>query len=150
MLDSFQRLCSNYDFFYISSYVTNHLNLQLLYLVSCREGAFHVVLGHFSEESSHIITELHSHPRSLFLYLKTLIEFHLFGTLDLSNLSKDDTMNPLNGRQVKDHSEGVRDYLENISKFPKFMREKPIHVPDDLIELYLEVSFYTNAFAWLD
>ncbi|QCE02488.1 Vacuolar protein sorting-associated protein 8 [Vigna unguiculata] len=104
-----------------------------------REGAFHVVLSHFSEESSHIITELHSHPRSLFLYLKTLIEFHLFGTLDLSNLSKDDTMNPLNGRQVKDHSEGVRDYLENISKFPKFMREKPIHVPDDLIELYLEL-----------
>lgn len=59
-------------------------------------------------------------------------------------------MNPLNGRQVKDHSEGVRDYLENISNFPKFMREKPIHVPDDLIELYLEVSFYTNAFACLD
>jgi len=135
---------------YISIYVTRHLNLHLLYLVACREGAFHMVISHFSEESSHIITELHSHPRSLFLYLKTLIELHLFGTLDLSNLRKDDTVNPLNGRQVKDHPEGVRDYLENISNFPKYMREKPIHVPDDLIELYLEVSFCTNSFTCED
>ncbi|RDY08694.1 Vacuolar protein sorting-associated protein 8-like protein, partial [Mucuna pruriens] len=104
-----------------------------------REGAFHMVISHFSDESSHIINGLHSHPRSLFLYLKTLIELHLFGTLDLSNLRKDDTMNPLNGKQVKGHLQGVRDYLENISNFPKYMRENPIHVPDDLIELYLEL-----------
>ncbi|TKY64154.1 Vacuolar protein sorting-associated protein 8-like [Spatholobus suberectus] len=104
-----------------------------------REGAFHMVISHFSDESSRIITDLHSHPRSLFLYLKTLIELHLFGTLDLSNLRKDDTTNPLNGRQVKDHPQGVKDYLENISNFPKYMRENPIHVPDDLIELYLEL-----------
>ncbi|KAG5009010.1 hypothetical protein JHK87_017525 [Glycine soja] len=104
-----------------------------------REGAFHMVISHFSNESSRIITDLHCHPRSLFLYLKTLIELHLFGTLDLSNLRKDGTMNPLNGRQVKDHPQGVRDYLENISNFPKYMRENPIRVPDDLIELYLEL-----------
>ena len=116
-------------------------------MIACREGAFHMVISHFSNESSRIITDLHCHPRSLFLYLKTLIELHLFGTLDLSNLRKDGTMNPLNGRQVKDHPQGVRDYLENISNFPKYMRENPIRVPDDLIELYLEVSFCTNAFV---
>ncbi|XP_061336462.1 uncharacterized protein LOC133283598 isoform X2 [Gastrolobium bilobum] len=104
-----------------------------------REGAFHMVITHFSDESSHIITELHSHPKSLFLYLKTLVELHLFGTLDLSNLRKDDIMNPPNGKQVKDHPHGVSDYLENISNFPKYMRENPIHVPDDIIELYVEL-----------
>ncbi|KAK7389741.1 hypothetical protein VNO78_25031 [Psophocarpus tetragonolobus] len=105
-----------------------------------REGAFHMVQSHFRDESSRIITELDSHQRSLFLYLKTLIELHLFGTLDLSNLRKDDTLHALNGRQVKDHSQQeVRDYLENISNFPKYMRENPINVPDDLIELYLEL-----------
>ncbi|XP_004514922.1 uncharacterized protein [Cicer arietinum] len=104
-----------------------------------REGAFHMVIRHFSDESSHIISKLHSHPRSLFLYLKTLIELHLFGTLDLSNLRKDDITNSPNGKQIKDHSQGVHDYLENISNFPKYMRENPSHVPDDLIELYLEL-----------
>lgn len=106
-----------------------------------------MVISHFSDESSRIITELHSHPKSLFLYLKTLIELHLFGTLDLSNLRKDDIMNLPNGKQVKDPQQGVRDYLENISNFPKYMRENPLNVPDDLIELYLEVSLCTDVFA---
>lgn len=106
-----------------------------------------MVIRHFSDESSHIISKLRSHPRSLFLYLKTLIELHLFGTLDLSNLRKDDITNSPNGKQIKDHSQGVHDYLENISNFPKYMRENPSHVPDDLIELYLEVSFCTDVFA---
>ncbi|CAJ2663156.1 unnamed protein product [Trifolium pratense] len=104
-----------------------------------REGAFHMVTRHFSDESSHIITKLHSHPRSLFLYLKTLIELHLFGTLDLSGLTKDVITNPPNVKQVKDPPQGIHDYLENISDFPKHMRENPSHVPDDLIELYLEL-----------
>ncbi|KAK7275442.1 hypothetical protein RIF29_16559 [Crotalaria pallida] len=103
-----------------------------------REGAFHMVISHYGDESSCIINELHSHRRSLFLYLKTLIELHLFGSLDLSNLRKDDIMNPPNGKQVKD-PQGLGDYLENISNFPKYIRENPIQVPDDLIELYLEL-----------
>jgi hypothetical protein len=107
-----------------------------------------MVTRHFSDESSHIITKLHSHPRSLFLYLKTLIELHLFGTLDLSGLTKDIITNPPNGKQVKDPPQGIHDYLENISDFPKYMRENPSHVPDDLIELYLKVSFCTTVFAW--
>lgn len=102
-----------------------------------------MVTRHFSDESSHVITKLHSHPRSLFLYLKTLIELHLFGTLDLSHLTKGVITNPPNGKQVKDPPPGIHDYLENISDFPKYMRENPSHVPDDLIELYLEVSFCT-------
>lgn len=107
-----------------------------------------MVTSHFSDESSHIITELHSHRRSLFLYLKTLIELHLFGTLDLSSLRKHDIMNPPNVKQVKDRPQELSDYLENISNFPKYIRDNPIHVPDDLIELYLEVSSFTNVFAW--
>ncbi|XP_058763100.1 uncharacterized protein LOC131636503 isoform X1 [Vicia villosa] len=104
-----------------------------------REGAFHLVTRHFTDESSHIITKLHSHRRSLFLYLKTLIELHLFGTLDLSNLTKDVFTNHPNGKQDKDLPQGIHDYLENISDFPKYMRENPSHVPDDLIERYLEL-----------
>ncbi|OIW02356.1 hypothetical protein TanjilG_08503 [Lupinus angustifolius] len=104
-----------------------------------REGTFHMVISHFSDESAHILTELHSHRRSLFLYLKTLIELHLFGTLDLSKLRRDHIMNPCNDKQVKDYHQGLSDYLENISNFPKYIRENPIHVPDDLIELYLEL-----------
>ncbi|MED6196098.1 hypothetical protein PIB30_044081 [Stylosanthes scabra] len=101
-----------------------------------REGTFHMVISHFSDENSRIITELHSHPRSLFLYLKTLIELHLFGTLDLSNLRKGNLSNEKLG---KDDSQGLSEYIENISNFPKYIRENPIHVPDDLIELYLEL-----------
>ncbi|RYR24196.1 hypothetical protein Ahy_B02g057703 isoform A [Arachis hypogaea] len=106
-----------------------------------RQGTFHMVISHFSDENSRIITELHSHPRSLFLYLKTLIELHLFGTLDLSNLRKG---NLSNEKPVKDDSQVLSDYIENISNFPKYIRENPIHVPDDLIELYLEASTCTN------
>ncbi|KAI4355307.1 hypothetical protein L6164_004095 [Bauhinia variegata] len=104
-----------------------------------REGAFHMVISHFIDENSRIISELHSHPRSLFLYLKTLIEVHLSGTLDFSKLRKDSIMNVPNGTCVKDHAQGLDAYLENISNFPKYIRESPLHVTDDLIELYLEL-----------
>ncbi|KAI4328979.1 hypothetical protein L6164_021289 [Bauhinia variegata] len=104
-----------------------------------REGAFHMVINHFIDDNSRIISELHSHPRSLFLYLKTLIEVHLSGTLDFSKLRKDDIMDVANGKCAKDHPEGLDAYLETISNFPKYIRENPVHVTDDLIELYLEL-----------
>ncbi|XP_054783316.1 uncharacterized protein LOC129290548 isoform X2 [Prosopis cineraria] len=104
-----------------------------------REGTFLMVISHFSDESSHIITELHSHRRSLFLYLKTLVEVHLSGTLDLSKFRKDDIVAAPSGKQDKDHPQGVDAYLDILSNFPKYIRESPIHVTDDLIELYLEL-----------
>ncbi|KAK3004785.1 hypothetical protein RJ639_020124, partial [Escallonia herrerae] len=40
----------------------------------CREATFFLVLDHFNGDSQHILSELHSHPESLFLYLKTVVE----------------------------------------------------------------------------
>lgn len=47
---------------------------------------------------------------------------------------------------MKDKSEGLEAYLERISDFPKFLRNNPVHVTDDMIELYLEVSTSTIIF----
>lgn len=94
-----------------------------------------MVIDHFTiEEGSHILSKLRSHPKSLFLYLKTVIEVHLSGTLDFSSLRKDDLV------RVKDQSKAVEAYLERISDFPKLLRSNPVNVTDDMIELYLEVS----------
>ncbi|XP_008229220.1 PREDICTED: vacuolar protein sorting-associated protein 8 homolog [Prunus mume] len=99
-----------------------------------REGTFVLVIDHFtSEEGSHILSELRSHPKSLFLYLKTVIEVHLSGTLDFSSLRKDDLV------RVKDQSKAVEAYLERICDFPKLLRNNPVNVTDDMIELYLEL-----------
>ncbi|XP_015888913.3 uncharacterized protein LOC107423794 [Ziziphus jujuba] len=98
-----------------------------------REGAFFLVVDHLSNESSHILSELRSHPRSLFLYLKTAIEVHLSGTLNFYNLEK------VNIESVKNKSKGLEAYLERISDFPRFLRNNPVQVTDDMIELYLEL-----------
>ncbi|KAL5572209.1 hypothetical protein UlMin_021806 [Ulmus minor] len=98
-----------------------------------REGTFFLVTDHFSNEGSHILSELRSHPKSLFLYLKTAVEVHLSGTLNFDNLKKDDLMS------VNNTSEGLEAYLERISEFPKFLRNNPVHVTDDMTELYLEL-----------
>ncbi|KAM1019622.1 hypothetical protein ACFX13_041699 [Malus domestica] len=105
---------------------------ELFYLN--REGTFFLVIDHFTiEEGSHILSKLRSHPKSLFLYLKTVIEVHLSGTLDFSSLRKDDLV------RVKDQSKAVEAYLERISDFPKLLRSNPVNVTDDMIELYLEL-----------
>lgn len=92
-------------------------------------------MDHFtSEEGSHILSELRSHPRSLFLYLKTVIEVHLSATLNFSSLRNDNLMG------VKDQTKGVEAFLERVANFPKLLRDNPVNVTDDMIELYLEVS----------
>ncbi|KAJ6878484.1 hypothetical protein NC652_032103 [Populus alba x Populus x berolinensis] len=85
------------------------------------------------------IPELLVLSRVFFLYLKTVIEVHLSGTLDFSNLKKADDIDVADGRRVKDQSKGLTAYLERISDFPKFMRNNPVHVNDDMIELYFEL-----------
>ncbi|KAM3016981.1 hypothetical protein FF2_000930 [Malus domestica] len=105
---------------------------ELFYLN--REGTFFLVIDHFTiEEGSHMLSKLRSHPISLFLYLKTVIEVHLSGTLVLSSLTRDDHV------RVKDQSKAVEAYLERISDFPKLLRSNPVNVTDDMIELYLEL-----------
>ncbi|KAK4578132.1 hypothetical protein RGQ29_028320 [Quercus rubra] len=104
-----------------------------------REGTFLLFIGHFNKEGLHILSELRSHPRSLFLYLKTVIEVHLSGTLNFSSLRRDDFVDPSDGIRLKDQSKGLEAYLEKISDFPKLMRNDPVEVTDDMIELYLEL-----------
>lgn len=101
-----------------------------------------MVTDHFNEEGSHILSELRSRPKSLFLYLKTVIEIHLSGTLDFSYLRKDEPVDVSGGRRMKDQSKELEAYFEQISGFPKLLRSNPLHVTDDMIELYLEVSTF--------
>ncbi|TXG63103.1 hypothetical protein EZV62_010097 [Acer yangbiense] len=104
-----------------------------------REGTFFLVIDQFNNEASHILSELSSHPKSLFLYLKTVFEVHLHGTLNLSCLRKDDIMNIANGKRVKNESKGPEAYISRISDFPKLLRSNPVQVTDDMIEQYLEL-----------
>lgn len=108
-------------------------------LILCREGSYLLVIDHFNKESSHIPSELRSHPRSLFLFLKTVIEVHLSGTLNFSYLRQDDFVDSFDGKNVKDQSKGLHDYLDKVSDFPKVPRNNPVEVTDEMIELYLEV-----------
>ena len=77
-------------------------------MIRFREGTFYLVIDHFSNEGSHILSELRAHPKSLFLYLKTAIEIHLSGTLNFDHLRKDDIMS------MKNKSEGLEAYLERL------------------------------------
>ena len=116
------------------------------FFILCREGTFFLVIDHFSKEGLHILSELRSHPRSLFLYLKTVIEVHLSGTINFSYLRRDDFVDSSDGIRLKDQSKGLEAYLDKISDFPKFLRNDPVEVTDDMIELYLEVSTCTTIF----
>ncbi|KAJ4847458.1 hypothetical protein Tsubulata_019162 [Turnera subulata] len=102
-----------------------------------REATFFLVINDFSLESPKILSELRSHPKSLFLYLKTAIEVHLSGNLDFSHLWKEGEEGISSGRI--DLSEVLKSYLERISDFPKYIRNNPVHLTDDLIELYFEL-----------
>lgn len=104
-----------------------------------REGTFFLVLDHFNKESLHILSELNASPKSLFLYSKTMIEVHLSGTLNFSTLSKDDNVEVLCGRRVKDQSDRLEAYLKRISDFQKLLRNNPVHVTDEMIEIYFEL-----------
>ncbi|KAJ4963919.1 hypothetical protein NE237_023858 [Protea cynaroides] len=104
-----------------------------------REGTFFLVVDHFNKESHHILSELRSHPKSLFLYLKTTIDVYLSGTLDFSSLEKGGQLDLPNGRRMKDQSNEVEAYLARISEFPKLLRHDPVLVTDEIIELYLEL-----------
>ncbi|KAJ6328871.1 hypothetical protein OIU77_010536 [Salix suchowensis] len=84
------------------------------------------------------ISELLVLSREGTLFL-TVMEVHLSGTLDFSNLKKADDIDVADARRVKDQTKRLAAYLERISDFPKFMRNNPVHVNDDMIELYFEL-----------
>ena len=95
-----------------------------------------MVIDHFNNDVSNILSQLRNHPRSLFLYLKTLIEVHLSGSPDFSCLKKDDNLG------VNYSTKGMDDYLQKLSDFPKYLSNNPVDVTDDIIELYVEVCIY--------
>ncbi|XP_022144189.1 vacuolar protein sorting-associated protein 8 homolog [Momordica charantia] len=98
-----------------------------------REGTFFLVIDHFNNDASDILSQLRTHPRSLFLYLKTLIEVHLSGSLNFSCLRKDDIFG------LNYSTKGLDDYLRKLSDFPKYLSNNPVDVTDDIIELYVEL-----------
>ncbi|KAJ8626194.1 hypothetical protein MRB53_019501 [Persea americana] len=104
-----------------------------------REGTVFLIIDQFSKESDHILSELQSHPKSLFLYLKTVIEVHLSGTLNFSSLERGDALDVTYAKQMKDQSDEHKAYMERVSNFPKLLRHNSIHVTDEMAELYLEL-----------
>ncbi|XP_055810838.1 uncharacterized protein LOC129880699 isoform X2 [Solanum dulcamara] len=102
-----------------------------------REGTFLLIVNHFGEESDYILDQLRSNPESLFVYLKTLIEVHSTGTLNFSSLRKDNASDFPSGRKKKHMSSEV--YLETLSDLPKLLQNYPIHITDEMTELYIEL-----------
>lgn len=102
-----------------------------------REGTFFLIVNHFREESDYIMSQLQSNPESLFLYLKTLIEVHSTGTLNFSSLRKDNASDFPSGRKKQHMSSEV--YLETLSDLPKLLQNYPIHITDEMTELYIEL-----------
>lgn len=115
-------------------------------LLFFREGTFFLVMDHFGADIPNILSELQSHPKSLFLYLKTVIEVHQSGILDLSSLTRgvDDV------KAANDPSTELNAYMEKISEFPKLLRNNPVPVSDDMMEHYLEVDNEYWFFLYAD
>nr|XP_043626179.1 vacuolar protein sorting-associated protein 8 homolog [Erigeron canadensis] len=96
-----------------------------------REGTLFLVIERFFQDFQQILADLRSNLGSLFLYLKTVMEIHSTGTMRFDFLKK--------GEPLCFPGARVHDFLERISEFPKFLRENPVHVTDEMTELYLEL-----------
>lgn len=107
----------------------------------CREGTFFLVFYHYDGDNDRTLSELESHPESLFLYLKTVIEVHSTGSLNLSCFTKGNNVDIPNRRRDRGQHKRNEAFLERISDFPNLMRHNPVHVTDKIIEQYLEVNF---------
>ncbi|KAL3830545.1 hypothetical protein ACJIZ3_019347 [Penstemon smallii] len=104
-----------------------------------REGTYFMIIDHFRGRIQYIMSELQTHPESLFLYLKTAIEVHKTGVLNLSCLEEVDVLDFPSTTRSQKHPTGVHAYLEAISNFPKLVRDYPVHVTDEMMELYFEL-----------
>lgn len=107
-----------------------------------------MVIDQFNSESERILSELESFPRSLFLYLKTIFEVHLSGTLDFTQMKKSDMANVPIERSENVHTKRLKAYLEKILDFPRFLRNNPVDVTDNIIERYVEVC--TRSFTSIE
>lgn len=108
-----------------------------------------LIVDHFSKESQQILSMLQSYPSSLFLYLKTVVEVHLYGTLDFSYLRASDSIDVPMGKSDSVLTKRVNAFIDRISNFPRFLRNNPIEVTDDMTERYLEVGLCITNHALL-
>ncbi|MQM01059.1 hypothetical protein Taro_033803, partial [Colocasia esculenta] len=104
-----------------------------------REDTFLLVIDQFNKESQQIMSQLQSHPQSLFLFLKTVIDVHLHGTLNFPILGDSQISDVLLGR-IKDGYAELGTYLNRISNFTKLLQQNPFNVDDKAAELYLELK----------
>ncbi|CAN6969695.1 unnamed protein product, partial [Brassica rapa subsp. trilocularis] len=104
-----------------------------------REGTFFLIIDNLKDNITRIQEQLRSHPRSMFLYLKTVIEVHLSGSLDFSRLRKHEAVDCLGENTRRNIPKEAELYLEGLNNFPKFIQDNPVNVTDDMIELYLEL-----------
>ncbi|KAK6114972.1 hypothetical protein DH2020_007241 [Rehmannia glutinosa] len=103
-----------------------------------REGTYFLIVDHFSGKTQYILSELQSHPESLFLYLKTVIEVQTTGTLNISRLENLDVLDSP-GASAQQQSNGVQAYLEAISCSLKLLSSNRVNVTDEMMELYFEL-----------
>ncbi|KAL8138324.1 hypothetical protein V2J09_004325, partial [Rumex salicifolius] len=101
-----------------------------------RECTLLLIIDHLNEERGQILSKLRPHPRSLFLYLKTIVEVHVSGTLKFPCL-----INTIDhgGNEIRYQQNGLATYLERVSGFPKLLHDNPIEVSEEMIELYFEL-----------
>ncbi|KAJ6807507.1 vacuolar protein sorting-associated protein 8-like protein [Iris pallida] len=103
-----------------------------------REFTYFLVVDHFNAESQNILLKLHSHPQSLFLFLKTAVDVHLSGILKFS-LPKTSNDSHVPAGRICDIPDELEIYLERLSNFPKLLHHNTIEVTDEMAELYLEL-----------
>ncbi|KAG0472778.1 hypothetical protein HPP92_014635 [Vanilla planifolia] len=101
-----------------------------------RECTFVLVIDQLGGECQNILSQLHSHPQSLFLFLKTVIDVHVSGTLNFSVPEADFNTHNL---RLNDTCNELKDYFKKISNLPKILHNDMIQVTDELTELYLEL-----------
>ncbi|KAL8494825.1 hypothetical protein ACS0TY_019127 [Phlomoides rotata] len=104
-----------------------------------REGTYFLIIDHFCGKIQYILSELRSHPKSLFLYLKTVVEVHTTGTLNISCLKEVDLPDFPNARRAQLQSNGLQTYLEAISNSQKLLPNNQVNLTDEMMELYFEL-----------
>ncbi|PIN18586.1 hypothetical protein CDL12_08740 [Handroanthus impetiginosus] len=104
-----------------------------------REGTYFLINGHFPGKTHHILSYLKSHPESHFLYLKTVIEVHTTGTLNLSCLESVNVLDFPSAERAQQQSTIVQAYLEAISSFANLLHNNRVNVTDEMMESYFEL-----------
>ncbi|XP_021314780.1 uncharacterized protein LOC8055060 isoform X2 [Sorghum bicolor] len=99
-----------------------------------RECAFVLAIDHFCDKIQQILAELRSDQHSLFLFLKTAIEVHLSGKLDISKLEVRNKQTV----ELQYSSTDIEDYQQRLSNLSKLCHN-PVYIDDELVELYLEL-----------